>query len=241
MHHSYTIQYSSINTGIQKHKNYSSFLDCCGCSFATAISESFGESIDFNRDLQEKVKIKLLTATNVKSMRNPRNQAGYDSVTASWHPTPVNPNMTISCETGSGHRTAEKATREGTILMTMLFMLSHSAGDVFPSQTPNPHLTPPKKDRMQAPYTIWAFAKNATEDWPNIIIRPGAPIKGSSPDVPKTRAGYGQCLSPIMPSITKPVFPVRKVLVTLVNLFDKLLTTDRKPLLLSSAQSDVLC
>lgn len=92
-------------------QNYSSFLDCCGCSLTTAISESFGESTDFNRDLQEKVKIKLLTATNVKSMRNPRNQVGYDSVTASWHPTPVNPNMTISCETGSGHRTAVKATR----------------------------------------------------------------------------------------------------------------------------------
>uniref|UniRef100_K1R498 Uncharacterized protein n=1 Tax=Magallana gigas TaxID=29159 RepID=K1R498_MAGGI len=131
-----------------------SLPNCCGCSLATAISESFGVSTDFNRDLQEKVKIKLLTATNVKRMRNPRNQAGYDSVTASWHPTPDNPNIMISCETGSGHRTAEKATREGTILMTMLFMLSHSAGVVFPSQTPNPHLTPPKKDRMQAPYTI---------------------------------------------------------------------------------------
>lgn len=140
------------------------------------------------------------------------------------------------CDTGSGHKTAVHATRDGTILIVIFFILSHSTGVVFPSQTPNPHLTPPKNDKMQAPYTICALAKKATEDCPRIIIRPGAPMKGRSPDAPKTRAGYGQCLKPNIPSITKPVFPVRKPLVILVSLFDILLMSERNPLLLWTVQ-----
>ena len=53
-----------------------SLMVSCGFSVSLVGLESLEESVDFNLDLQENVRIKLLTATKVSSIRNPLNQAG---------------------------------------------------------------------------------------------------------------------------------------------------------------------
>lgn len=53
-----------------------SLMVSCGFSVSLVGFESLEESVDFNLDLQENVRIKLLTATKVSSIRNPLNQGG---------------------------------------------------------------------------------------------------------------------------------------------------------------------